>query len=96
MGKTSPEVPQPETMQLQVEVELVPQLGSSAVQWRGGPSCPPTPWPCQLVVHQHNEEGSLEERKGNSFAFYSGCVSAFPQGLQDLPYLLEHMPTPHH
>lgn len=29
---TSPMVPQAETMQLQVEVQLVPQLGGSAVQ----------------------------------------------------------------
>lgn len=63
-----------------MEVELVPQVGGSAVQWGGGPSCPPTPWPCQLVVHQHTEEGGLEERKGNSVAFYLGCVSAFPLG----------------
>lgn len=57
---------------------------------------PTHPQPCQPVVHQYIEEGGLEERKGNSVASYSSCVSAFTQGLQDLPYLLGHMPAPHH
>lgn len=38
----------------------------------------------------------MEERKGNRVASCSSGVPAFPQGIQDVAYPLERMPTPHH
>lgn len=80
-----PRYPQPETVQLQVEVEWVPQLGGSAVQGRGGASCPTHSLACQLVVRQHSEGGGLEERKGDCCLLFKRSPPLFPRGCRTFP-----------
>lgn len=76
---TSTVVPQAEIRQLQVEVELVPQMGAVPSSEGEGLHAH-SPRPCPLVVHQYSEGRGLKERKGNSVASFLSSILTFSLG----------------